>query len=147
MRSLKPRQGGVALALAAMCFATAGIHIVHPFFHAQCQGHTAARQHDGHGCASPAHSPSHCGLHSSGRRPDASLGSDDATRWQRLHGHSTCPVCQLLAGTFKMACQMASSDGLAGLSALPKAGCLVRPFLTKTASPLTFWSRAPPFLA
>jgi hypothetical protein len=45
-----------------------------------------------------------------------------------------------------MACQVGLRDGLAGLSALPKARVVPRLFFKSTASPLTFRSRAPPFL-
>lgn len=145
MRLFTPRRAVAVLAYVAMGFATVGMHIVHPFFHAPCQCQTVACRHDDHGCASLAHGPRLRGPHSAGRRQNASPRNEDVAWGQRLHRTSTCPICQLLAGTFKMACRAASSDGLAGLSAMPKVHSLPRLTCANAASPLTFRSRAPPY--
>jgi hypothetical protein len=142
----RARQPVAILGLVAMGFATVGIHIVHPLYHPPFRGCAAVCQRGGHGLVSHACGLSDADPHPAGQRPDASLRSDDATRRQRLHGPSTCPICQLLASTFKMACQVGLRDSPLGLSALPKARFLPQLFLEDTARPFTFRSRAPPFL-
>lgn len=125
----------LACALAAIAFATVGMHAVHPLFHAHEDGcsHGCPPRH-GHGAFPLALVQAHGHGHGPGLA--LALGAK----------HAPCPICQLLACTHKLAFRAPASptvsSGVSRLVSRPVCESLLPVRMTFRA----FQARAPPAL-